>query len=262
MSKTYEIGPRQNFIPLSTGEYTMTLKSVEEHVEEQDSQYSKKGDVRLEWTWLIELPGEEEPAVRKTRTPIPQSFNEKSGMVKILVALKLVDAAKAIAEGCKIDPERGVGRRCLGTIVKKLKEGKSDEWTDSITAYAPIPSSPAPLSGVPLGGSTASPAAQGVPADARVASEALRHRLDKLAAFAGTSAVDKAATEASAATVAAHIRSLGNMAMTEVAQRNLEETMETASVMGLQVAETVPFVGTLKDGLLLCERIQAQVDAL
>src|ERR1035437_503890 len=242
MGKTYDIGPRQNFVPLPTGEYPITLKSVEERTEDQDSQYSKKGDVKLEWTWLFELAGNEEPATRKSRTPIPQSFNEKSGMVHIVLALALADSAKAIAEGCSIDPSRGIGRRCLGTIVKKLKEGKTDEWTDSITAYAPLAQQQQ---------ATAAPAA-GNP---------IQNRYNALMCFAGEE--ENTETVVTPGGWATAMKAVGARPMTEHARMDLNGIVELLSDMGgADLSAKAEEVTTIREGFVMFGTIEAEVAAL
>ena len=135
MSKIYSIGPRRAFTPLPTGEYVMTLDSWQEREEEQDSQYSKKGDIKIEWTWIVSLPNDED-TTRKTRGAIPKQWNEKSTFVHVAEALGLVDHAFAVTNGTKVNWDMGVGKKCLGTIVKKPKESNPSEMTDTIEAYA------------------------------------------------------------------------------------------------------------------------------
>ena len=134
----YTIGPRKEFTALSTGEYVMTLRSVEQEVEEKDSQYSKKGDIKVVWTWDVAVPSGESQQ-RKSRTPPPETWSKKSNFVHICTALGLVDDQRASEEGIQLDPATGVGRKCIGVIVQKLKEGSTFEFTDSITAFKPLP---------------------------------------------------------------------------------------------------------------------------
>lgn len=143
---TYEIGPRKSFVPLATGEYVLTLKSWEEVIEESDSQYSKKGDKRIRWTFTVAVPNEDNTE-RRVMTSIPGTFSEKSIFVQIISALGVVDMEKAKADGVSINPDNFVGQQCLGTIVRRVKDGKQpndhDAWTDSITQYAPYVTSSA-----------------------------------------------------------------------------------------------------------------------
>ena len=136
MGKTYALAPRTVFTPLETGEYVLTLLEVSEKAEERDTAFSKKGDIRLEFRWEVDVPGGESEE-RRDRVGIPKSFSKKSKFVAIVVALGLVNEADAIANGCNVDFDPGLGKRCLGTIVRKPKEGTA-EWTDAITAYAPL----------------------------------------------------------------------------------------------------------------------------
>lgn len=133
MGKAYAIAPRKIFEPLQTGEYVLTLLAVQERVEDHDSTFSKRGDIKLEFEWEVDVPGGD-PETRKERVSIPATFSRKSRFVEIAVALQLVNEQEAIEGGCTVDFDEGLGKRCLGTIVRRLKEdGK--EWTDSITAH-------------------------------------------------------------------------------------------------------------------------------
>jgi hypothetical protein len=241
MSKIYDIGPRQNFLPLPTGEYVITLKSWEERAEEQDSQYSKKGDVKIELTWIVAVPNDE-PATRKARLSIPASWNEKSNFVHAAEALRLVDREKAIAEGAHVNWDMGSGKSCTGTIVKKLKEGKTDEWTDSITAYAPLPQN----------------APQAAPE--RTAGTGLVQRYQRLIKFAGTQ--DTVPEGLSSLKVAGRMKLLGAGDMTDHARQTLQSAVEI-----LHTASDGPYpeIGTpvtLKDGLLALDQIETALSAL
>ena len=244
MGKTYDIGPRQNFLPLPTGEYVLTLKSWEERTEEQDSQYSKKGDTRLELTWIVAVPNDE-PATRKARLSIPMSWNEKSNFVHAAEALRLVDHEKAIAEGAHVNWDMGIGKSCTGIIVKKLKEGKTDEWTDSITAYAPLPQN---AQNAPVG------------APERTAGTGLVQRYQRLIKFAGTA--DTVPEGLSSLEVAGRMKLLGAGDMTDHAVRQLKNAME---LWQMATDDPVPAVGvpqTLKDGLLALDKIETALGAL
>lgn len=134
MGKTYAIAPRVDFQPLPTGDYVLTLLEVKEVVEERDTAFSKRGDVRLEFHWEVQVPGEE-PEERRDWSGIPRTFSKKSKFVAIAVALGLVSDAEGAEQGANIDFDDGLGKRCLGTIVRAQKPN-SDEWTDKITGYA------------------------------------------------------------------------------------------------------------------------------
>src|ERR1035437_3369058 len=137
----YTLGPRVDFEALPTADYRLTLKSWKETVETADTKFSKRGDVRIEWNWLVSVPGGEDQE-RRDWTNIPATFAEKSNFVHIAVALGIVDSVKAIEEGATIDPDAGIGKSCIGTIVKALKSDNKT-WGDRITQYAPLPATPA-----------------------------------------------------------------------------------------------------------------------
>jgi len=243
MGKIYDIGPRQTFTPLNTGDYVLTLKEVGERVEEQDSQYSKKGDVKVEWTWEVEVPGEE-PTTRRSRAAPPASWNEKSVFVHIAEALRLVDHERAVTEGAHINWDVAIGRQCIGSILKAPKEGKPGEWTDNIRAFAPMPETPAASNGT------------------KAPSAGLLKRLADLAAFAGTDDTKFNGDGASSYTVASHLSMLGKQPMTDTAWKNLGEMRSLLVEMGGDFTEELPKDATLKDGLLYIEKLQKTMEAL
>jgi hypothetical protein len=234
MGKIYDVGPRQTFTPLATGDYVLTLKEVGEHVEEEDSQYSKKGDVKIEWTWEIAVP-DEEPATRRTRAAPPASWNEKSTFVKIAEALRLVDHERAVTEGAHIDWDKAIGKQIMGSILKLPKEGKPGEWTDNIKAFAPMPHAPtttqAPVSG------------------------ALRERYRALCALAGTSS--HVADQANGKGLAEAMKALGAQPITADAKRQLAELNDTLTLVG---AEPIDLAGidswTMRAALLAADKIE------
>src|ERR1035437_2338312 len=137
----YTLGPRVECEALPTADYKLTLKSWKEIIVKEATQYSKIGDIQIEWAWLVAVPNAED-AERRTWSPIPATFSEKSTFVHIVTALGIVDSVAAIEAGATIDPDAGVGKSCLGTIVESLKtDGKT--WGDKITQYAPLPATPA-----------------------------------------------------------------------------------------------------------------------
>ena len=240
MAKIYDIGPRQNFLPLPTGEYVLTLKSWEERTEEQDSQYSKKGDTKIELTWIVDVPNDE-PATRKARLSIPMSWNEKSNFVHAAEALRLVDHEKAVAEGAHVNWDTGVGKSCTGTIVKKIKEGKTDEWTDSITAYAPMPQQVAHAAG-------------------HAAGQGLVQRYQRLIKFAGTN--DTVPQGLSAAEIAGRMKLLGAGDMTDVARQTLGDATDLLQIASDDPLPEIGTPATLQAGLLALDKLEAALSVL
>jgi len=234
----YTLGPRQTFEALPTAEYTLTLKSWREITEQNDTQFSKKGDVRIEWNWVVTVPGGEDQD-RRDWTNIPTTFSEKSTFVHICIALGIVDSVAAIEAGATIDPDQGIGKSCLGTIVKSLKsDGKT--WGDKITAYAPLPATPAKPK-------------------ADMAAK-LRERLQLLLAFSGSS--DAVSASLSAPDLKTALNNLGGQPISQRAIEHVREQIDNAKIMGINEFDDVNTDGlTLKDALLLHERITARIDA-
>jgi hypothetical protein len=236
----YTLGPRVEFEALPTADYRLTLKAWKETIETADTKFSKKGDVRIEWNWLVAVPGAEDQE-RRDWTNIPATFAEKSNFVHIAVALGIVDNEKAIEEGATIDPDKGIGKSCIGTIVKALKsDGKT--WGDRITQYAPLPAAEAPAK--PKGDMAAK----------------LRERTSVLSAFAG---LPDSPTDGLAVTALTNgLKALGALPITPAALQTLQETVATANMMGINDYDDIVFTAyNLKDALVLFERIAARMDA-
>ena len=233
----YTLGPRQTFEALPTAEYKLTLKSWREITEQNDTQFSKKGDVRIEWNWGVTVPNSEDQD-RRDWTNIPATFSEKSTFVHIAIALGIVDSVAAIEAGATIDPDQGIGKSCLGTIVKSLKsDGKT--WGDKITQYAPLPATPAkPKSDM---------------------AAKLRERLMLLLAFSGST--DGVSSSLSAADLKTALNNLGGQPITQRAVDHIKEAIGNANIMGINEFDGIEMPATLKDGLLLHERITARIDA-
>ena len=136
VGKTYHIAPRVEFTPLATGEYILRLMHWEEVTEERDTQFSKKGDIRIQFQWEVEVPGDD-PVERRDWAPIPRTWSKKSKFVQIALALLHVPDQFAAENGFEVDWDDGLGQRCKASIVRKPKEG-SNEWTDSIVGYFPL----------------------------------------------------------------------------------------------------------------------------
>jgi len=241
MGKIYDIGPRLTFTPLPTGDYVLTLKDVSEHIEEEDSQYSKKGDMRLEWTWEVAVP-DEEPATRRSRAAPPASWNEKSTFVKIAEALRLVDHERAVTEGAHINWDVAIGKQCIGSILKLPKESKPGEWTDNIKAFSPLPAVPDSSAKAPL-------------------SNAIAQRLEDLLRLVDGSFV-LLPDNMTGGQMATMMREVGSQALTAAAKRNLADMRDMASMMAVQLPEELSKEPvTNKDGLLQLDAIQKLIDA-
>ena len=233
----YTLGARTSFEALPTAEYKLTLKSWREITEQNDTQFSKKGDVRIEWNWLVAVPNGDDQD-RRDWTNIPATFSEKSTFVHICIALGIVDSVAAIEAGATIDPDQGIGKSCLGTIVKSLKaDGKT--WGDKITQYAPLPAT------------TAKPKAD--------MAGKLRERLQLLLAFSGSP--DGVASDLSVADLKTSLNTLGARPITQRAIDHIKEAQGNANILGINEFDDVSADGlTLKDALLLHEKITARID--
>lgn len=235
----YTLGPRVEFETLPTADYHLTLKGWKETIETADTKFSKKGDVRIEWAWIVTVPGAEDQE-RRDWTNIPSTFAEKSNFVHIAIALGIVDSQKAIEEGATIDPDQGIGKSCIGTIVKALKSDNKT-WGDKITAYAPLPAAAAPAK-----------------SKGDMASK-LRDRLSTLMAFAGET--NDPPADLNQQGLKEGLQAVGARPITPQAQQRVTEAIEMANVMGINDFDATPLPATLKDALVLFEKITARVDA-
>ena len=234
----YTLGPRQTFEALPTAEYKLTLKSWREIVEDKDTQYSKKDDIRNEFNWIVTVPGGEDQE-RREWANVPQTFSEKSTFVHIAIALQMVDSEKAIEHGATIDWDQGIGRSCLGTIVKSLKaDGKT--WGDKITAHAPLPAQ------------TAKPKSD--------MAAKLRERLQLLLSFSGSP--DAVSASLSQDDLKKSLNNIGGQPATQRAIDYIKESQGNANIMGINEFDDVTPEGlTLKEALLLHEKIAARIDS-
>jgi hypothetical protein len=248
---TYSMGPEKTFTPLATGDYKITLKEWREVVEEEDSQYSKKGDKKIQWTFAVAVPNGEDTE-RRVTTGLTASYNAKSNLCHVLVGLGLIDAEKSKESGVTFDPDQGIGRSCIGTIVKKLRQGKNANdpgaWTDSITAYAPIVQAPQTRQEVPLDAVT--------PAQGQGNSKLLERAiwLEKLA---GTNA--PLTPEMSKETLVIHMKARGAEPINAHAIKWLRDSDEIYVICG-GPSSLLPasFEGmSLKDALQISDRIEA-----
>jgi len=235
----YTLGPRQTFEALPTADYKLTLKSWREIIEDKDTQFSKKGDIRVQWDWIVTVPGAEDQD-RRDWTNVPATFSEKSTFVHIAVALGIVDSVAAIEAGATVDPDQGIGKSCIGTIVKSLK-ADNKTWGDKITAYAPLPVS-------------ATPAKSKTDMAAK-----LRERLATLMAFAGEPGEPPADLTQQALKDALNV--IGAKPITPQATQRLTEHVELANSMGFPEFDDMEIPTTLKEALILFEKITARLDA-
>lgn len=232
----HTLAPRTDFEALPTAEYVLTLKAWREIVEQADTQYSKKGDIRIEWNWIVAVPNAE-TVERRDWTNIPVTFAEKSTYVHIVVALGIVDSVAAIENGATIDEDQGIGKSCLGTIVKSLKkDGKT--WGDKITQYAPLPANAAPKASM---------------------IDKLRERYSTLTAFSGEPV--EPPSHFTQKDFSDALKVIGSKPITEKAAEHIRDQINVAAIMGInQFADTKLDGLTLKDALLLHEKITALVE--
>lgn len=142
MAHVYDVAPRVEFTPLPTGEYVLTLLEIKEIVRDKDYLSYKKGDLQLEFHWQVDVPGAESEE-RRSWASVPKTWSKKATFTAIAVALGLVSDEEAIANGARVDFDLGLGRRCLGTIVRELKDDQVT-WVDTISAYMPLTRLPGP----------------------------------------------------------------------------------------------------------------------
>jgi len=157
-------------------------------------------------------------------------------------ALRLVDHDTATAEGATVDWDKAVNLSCLGTIVKRLKQGSQTEFTDNITAYQPFASAAA---------APAKPAA----------GNAVQNRYNALKRFAGLP--ENTDTVAAPGAWAAGMKETGVMPMNDAATMALSGMVDLLSVMGgTDYTAAAKEITTIKDGFLLYGKIEAEVEAM
>ena len=232
----YTVGPRREFEPLPTGDYQLTLKSWKEVIEEKNSQYSKKGDRKLEWTFVVAVPNEDNQE-RRVRTRIVGNWNEKSTLCHVLLGLGLTTADEAMAKGLTFDPDQAIGRKCVGTILRKAREdGKG--MTDSIISFSPSPF----LATAPVGPGP------------------LQQRYDALLNFAG---LEKGGAILTPAAMKQSMIDIGRQNLFGQSSETLHQAVEMLhSLGGADYREEEAKALTLRDGLLLLDAINKELDAL
>jgi hypothetical protein len=250
---SWDIGPRQSFEAIPTGEYVATLKAWAEKIEEEDSKFSKKGDRKIEFTFAITVPDAED-AQRRVRARIPETANEKSLLMHVLGGLGLLDMQATAEKGLRLTPEildRHVGRSCKVSVIKQLREGKSasdkDAWTDSIKAYMPYtaPTAVAPAAASPAGGPAVS--------------AKLLERVKAMDALAGLTTPSDVLT---AEQIIGHMRQLG----AQVINKHAIQSLETAHEIYMTCGGWDPMLPasydgmTFKDAMQLMDRIVKATD--
>lgn len=250
MGKTYTIGAARNFTAIPTGDYTLTLKSWQEVTEDKDSEFSKKGDLKIELTWLVDAASEDdEDVTRRVRFAPPSSWNGKSTFVKVAEALRLVDHDTAKSEGATVDWDKGIGKQCIASILRHPKESEPTVMTDTIKSYSPMPAKPV------FGGAESVPLA---PAPAPRANPLLA-RAKKMNLFAGKA--DNLTSEMNSQVLATHLRAVGAEPMTDNARKWLGDAADLLLLMG----STVPDVGTpetLEQGMKALDTLEKALEAL
>ena len=243
MSKIYTMGPEKTFTPLPTGEYVLTLKEWKEVTEDKDSQYSKKGDVKIQFTWAVTVPGDDD-AERRVSVAPPEGYNKKSTLCHIGVALGVIDAVKAAAEGLSYNPDQWVGRKCMGTILRQPKQDDPKTMTDKISAYSPLPANtfvPSPIGDVSL----SAPAV-----------DELTARFLQLLAFDEGEASELPAG-LTRAQIVKRMRDLGALPLSDAGNRTLADERDVASMMGVALPEELNYEpATVREGLLQLDAIK------
>lgn len=249
MGKTYTIGAARNFTAIQTGDYTLTLKSWQEVTEDKDSDFSKKGDLKIELTWLVDVASEDgEDVTRRVRFAPPLSWNGKSTFVKVAEALRLVDHDKAKSEGATVDWDKGIGRQCIGSILRHPKESEPTVMTDTIKSYSPMPAKPVfgrDESFVPL-----APAPRSNP---------LLARAKRMNMFAGRP--DNLTADMNSQVLATHLRSLGAEPMNDTARKMLIDAADLLQLVGGTVPE-IDKSETLEQGLRALDVLEKAMEAL
>lgn len=247
MGKTYTIGAARNFTAIPTGDYTLTLKSWQEVTEDKDSDFSKKGDLKIELTWLVDVASEDgEDVTRRVRFAPPSSWNAKSTFVKVAEALKLVDHDKAKSEGATVDWDKGIGKQCIGSILKHPKESEPTVMTDTIKSYSVLPAKP-------VFGESSVPLAQAPRANPLLA------RAKRMNMFAGKP--DNLTADMNSQVLATHLRSLGAEPMNDSAVRMLLDAADLLQLVGGTVPE-IDKSETLEQGLKALDILEKAMEAL
>ena len=243
MSKIYSMEPEKPFIPLSTGEYRITLKSWKEVTEEEDTKFSHKGDIKIEFTWHVTVPGGEDTERRVTASLV-NVFNRKANLCLIGQALGVMELEKCAAEGWTFNPDQWIGKSCMANVVRQPKANDPKSITDKFVSYSPLPANtfvPSPIGDVPL--------------SAPVVDELTARYMTLLAFNAGEPA--KPPTGLSRAQMVARMRELGAMPLSDAGNRALADERDVASVMGVVLpGDLCKTPITVREGLLQLEAIR------
>ena len=248
MGKTYTIGAARNFTAIPTGDYTLTLQSWQEVTEDKDSDFSKKGDLKIELTWLVDAASEDgEDVTRRVRFAPPSTWSAKSTFVKVVEALKLVDHDKAKSEGATVDWDKGIGKQCIGSILRHPKESEPTVMTDTIKSYSPMPAKSV------FGGESSVPSAPAPRANPLLA------RAKRMNYFAGWP--DNLTADMNSQVLATHLRSLGAEPMNDNAVRMLVDAQELLQLAGGTVPE-IDKSETIEQGLKALDILEKAMEAL
>ena len=240
MGKTYNLEPERQFTPLPTGEYQLTLKAWEEKVETETTKYSKAGDLKIQFTWSVAVPGGEDTE-RRVSPKMPVAYNKKSTVCLIGVALGMINPATVAADGVQLDFDRWINRSCLGTILKHPKESDPTSITDSIDSYALLAQQQA--AAAPAGGN------------------AIQARYNALMRFAGEE--ENTETVVTPGGWATAMKAVGARPMTDHARMELNGIVELLSDMGgADLSAKAEEVTTISEGFVMFGTIEAEVEAM
>ena len=243
MSKIYSMEPEKPFVPLSTGEYHITLKSWREVVEEQDLQYSRKGDIKIEFTWHVTVPGGEDMERRVTASLV-NVFSRKANLCLIGQALGVMDFEKCASDGWTFNPDQWIGKSCMASVVRQPKATDPKSMTDKFVSYSPLPATtfvPSPVGDVPL-----SPPAV----------DELTARYMTLLAF-NDGEPAQVPVGLSRAQMVAQMRELGAMPLSDAGKRALFDERDVASMMAVTLPDELCHEpATVREGLLQLEAIR------
>ena len=243
MSKIYSMEPEKPFIPLATGEYRITLKSWKEVTEEEDTKFSHKGDIKIEFTWHVTVPGGEDTERRVTASLV-NVFNRKANLCLIGQALGVMDFEKCAAEGWTFNPDQWVGKSCMANVVRQPKANDPKSMTDKFVSYSPLPANtfiPSPIGDVPL--------------SAPVVDELTARFLQLLAFDEGEASELPAGL--TRAQIVKRMRDLGALPLSDAGSRALADERDVASMMGVALPEELNHEpATVREGLLQLDAIK------
>lgn len=137
------VAPKSDFIPLESGAYTLTLTNYKIRDREPDKFHTKPWqDVEFLWDVAVSQEIREnlglgtEPIERRSWESVPRTFSDKSGMVKLAIALGVVDQAEGAESGAEFDLDAWLGKKCKGLVEEFTKQDGT--LGDKITSYSPF----------------------------------------------------------------------------------------------------------------------------